>query len=211
MPGFIPACKGRHVSSMAYSDGFLCLVSLWLASRSQSPIALRLVGTLLAAAAVLGVLRFSGVYPLIGWHQFASMLGAMAALPLLAVSVMWPGSLVARNTRFAWIFMGVMAVLGVVIVGAGQKRVVADALAVLSVVAMVVTLARAGIWRGALAAGLLLAGLLLFAAKVSVGDMLVPGDLLHIGMALGLLGLGTLPLWSSSEGASTYDHGTPQA
>jgi hypothetical protein len=135
----------------------------------------------------------------------------MAALPLLAVSVMWPGSLVARNTRFAWIFMGGMAVLGVVIVGAGQKRVVADALAVLSVVAMVVTLARAGIWRGALAAGLLLAGLLLFAAKVSVGDMLVPGDLLHIGMALGLLGLGTLPLWSSSEGASTYDHGAPQA
>ena len=197
------------MSSLAYSDGFLCLVSLWLASRSQSPIALRLACTLFAAAAVLGVLRFSGIYPLMGWHQFASMLGAMAALPLLAVSVIWPDSLVTRSTRFAWIFMGVMAVLGVLIVGAGQKRVVADALAVLSVVAMLFTLARAGLWRGALAAALLLAGLLLFAAKVSVGDVLVPGDLLHIGMALGLLGLGTLPLWSSTEGVSVYDHGAP--
>jgi len=194
---------------MAYSDGFLCLVSLWLASRNQSPIALRLACTLFAAAAVLGVLRFSGVYPLVGWHQFASMLGAMAALPLLAVCVLWPNSLVTRSTRFAWIFMGVMAVLGVIIVGAGQKRVVADALAVLSVVAMLVTLARAGLWRGTLCAAVLLAGLLLFAAKVSVGEVLVPGDLLHIGMALGLLGLGTLPLWSSTEDVSTYDHGAP--
>ncbi|MFM6993377.1 MAG: hypothetical protein ACKOWD_19340 [Rhodoferax sp.] len=197
------------MSSLAYSDGFLCLVSLWLATRAPSPIALRLACTLFAAAAVLGVLRFSGIYPLLGWHQFASMLGAMAALPLLAVSVIWPDSLVTRSTRFAWIFMGVMAVLGVLIVGAGQKRMVADALAVLSVVAMVFTLARAQQWRGALAAALLLAGLLLFAAKVSVGEVLVPGDLLHIGMALGLLGLGTLPLWSSSEGVSVYDHGAP--
>jgi len=195
--------------SLAYSDGFLCLVTLWLATRASSPIALRLACTLFAAAALLGVLRFSGIYPMVGWHQFVSMLGAMAALPLVAVSVVWPNSLVARHTRFAWIFMGVMAVLGVIIVGAGQKRVVADALAVLSVVAMLVTLARAGLWRGALSAALLLAGLLLFAAKVSVGDMLVPGDLLHIGMALGLLGLGTLPLWSSTEGVSTYDHGAP--
>ena len=197
--------------SLAYSDGFLCLVTLWLATRSQSPVALRLACTLFAAAAVLGVLRFSGIYPLVGWHQFASMLGAMAALPLLAVCVLWPDSLVTRNTRFAWIFMGAMAVLGVIIVGAGQKRVVADAVAVLSVVAMLVTLARAHQWRGALFAALLLAGLLLFAAKVAVGDMLVPGDLLHIGMALGLLGLGTLPLWSSTEGVATYDHGAPEA
>ena len=117
--------------SLAYSDGFLCLVTLWLATRSQSPVALRLACTLFAAAAVLGVLRFSGIYPLVGWHQFASMLGAMAALPMLAVCVLWPDSLVTRNTRFAWIFMGGMAVLGVIIVGAGQKRVVADDVAVL--------------------------------------------------------------------------------
>jgi hypothetical protein len=199
------------MSSLALTDGFLALVSLWLASRAQAPVALRLACALFAAAALLGVLRFSGIYPLPTWHQFASMLGAMAAFPLLAVAVLWPDALVTRSTRFAWIFMCAMAVLGVLIVGAGQKRVVADGLAVLSVIAIVLTLARAGLWRGALAGALMLAGLMLFAAKVSVAGVLVPGDLLHIGMALGLLGLGTLPRWSQHSGVSTYDHGVPAA
>jgi uncharacterized membrane protein YfbV (UPF0208 family) len=199
------------MSSLALTDGFLCLVSLWLASRAQAPVALRLACALFAAAALLGVLRFSGIYPLPTWHQFASMLGAMAAFPLLAVAIVWPDTLVTRNTRFAWIFMCAMAVLGLLIVGAGQKRVVADGLAVLSVIAIVVTLARAGLWRGALSGALMLAGLVLFAAKVSVAGVLVPGDLLHIGMALGLLGLGTLPRWQEHSGVSTYDHGVPAA
>jgi len=199
------------MSSLALTDGFLALVSLWLASRAQAPVALRLACALFAAAALLGVLRFSGIYPLPTWHQFASMLGAMAAFPLLAVAVLWPDALVTRSTRFAWIFMCAMAVLGVLIVGAGQKRVVADGLAVLSVIAIVLTLARAGLWRGALAGALMLAGLVLFAAKVSVAGVLVPGDLLHIGMALGLLGLGTLPRWPQHSGVSTYDHGVPAA
>ena len=199
------------MSSLALTDGFLALVSLWLASRAQAPVALRLACALFAAAALLGVLRFSGIYPLPTWHQFASMLGAMAAFPLLAVAIIWPDALVTRSTRFAWIFMCAMAVLGVLIVGAGQKRVVADGLAVLSVVTIVVTLARASQWRGALAGALMLAGLVLFAAKVSVAGVLVPGDLLHIGMALGLLGLGTLPRWPQHSGVSTYDHGVPAA
>ena len=211
MRGCIHGCTERRVSSLALTDGFLCLVTLWLASRVQAPVALRLACALFAAAALLGVLRFSGVYPLPTWHQFASMLGAMAAFPLLAVAVVWPDSLVTRSTRFAWIFMCVMAVLGVLIVGAGQKRVVADGLAVLSVVAITVALARAGLWRGALAGGLMLAALLLFAAKVSVAGVLVPGDLLHIGMALGLLGVCTLARWPQHSGVSTYNHGVPAA
>lgn len=197
------------MSSLALTDGFLCLVSLWLASRAQSPVAVRLACALFAVAAGLGVLRFSGIYPLPNWHQFASMLGAMAAFPLLAVAIVWPDALVTRSTRFAWIFMCVMAVLGVLIVGAGQKRVVADGLAVLSVIAIVLTLARAGLWRGALAGALMLAGLVSFAAKVSVGGVLAPGDLLHIGMALGLLGLATLPRWPEHSGVSIYEHGAP--
>ena len=197
------------MSSLALTDGFLCLVTLWLVSRTQAPVALRLACALFAAAALLGVLRFSGVYPIPAWHQFASMLGAVAAFPLLAVAIVWPDALVTRSTRFAWIFMCVMAVLGVLIVGAGQKRLVADGLALVSVIAMVVTLARAGLWRGALSGALMLAGLVLFAAKVAVGGVLVPGDLLHIGMALGLLGLGTLPRWPEHSGVSTYDHGAP--
>lgn len=199
------------MSSLALTDGLLCLVTLWLASRTQAPVALRLACALFAAAALLGVLRFSGIYPLPTWHQFVSMLGAMAAFPLLAVAIVWPDALVTRNTRFAWIFMCFMAVVGVIVVGAGQKRVLADGLAVLSVLAILITLLRERQWRGALAAAVMLLGLALFARKVGAGDLLVPGDLLHIGMALGLLGLGTLPRWPEHGGVSTYDHGTPVA
>ena len=199
------------MSSMAFTDGLLALVSLWLASRTQAPVALRLACALFAVAASLGVLRFSGIYPLPTWHQFASMLGAVAAFPLLAVAIVWPDALVTRSARFAWIFMCVMAVLGVIVVGAGQKRVLADALALLSVLAILITLVRQRQWRGALASAVMLLGLALFARKVGAGDALVPGDLLHIGMALGLIGLGTLPRWPEHSGVATYDHGVPAA
>ena len=85
------------MSSMAFTDGFLALVSLWLASRAQAPVALRLACALFAAAALLGVLRFSGIYPLPTWHQFAYMLGAMAAFPLLDVAIVWPDALVTSS------------------------------------------------------------------------------------------------------------------
>ena len=197
------------MSSLALTDGLLALVALWLVRRAQAPVALRLACALFATASVLGVLRFSGVYPIPSWHQFASMLGAVAAFPLLAVAIVWPDALVTRNTRFAWIFMCVMAVVGVIVVGAGQKRVLADALALLSVLAIVLTLLRQRQWRGALASAVMLLGLALFARKVGAGELLVPGDLLHIGMAIGLLGLGTLPRWPAHSGVSTYDHGAP--
>jgi hypothetical protein len=44
----------------------------------------------------------------------------------------------------------------------------------------------------------MLAGLLLFAAKATLVPALVPGDLLHIGMAIGLLGLGVSGLWHNA-------------
>lgn len=51
----------------------------------------------------------------------------------------------------------------------------------------------------ALSTALMLAGLLLFAAKVNLVPALVPGDLLHIGMAIGLLGLGVSGLWQATR------------
>ena len=64
-------------------------------------------------AAVLGVLRFSGLYPIPQWHQFVSMLGACAAFPLLAVAVLWPDAAATRQLKFASIFFICMAVFGV--------------------------------------------------------------------------------------------------
>lgn len=190
--------------SLAYTDGLLALVCLWLLSRASVPLGVRIAAGTLGAAAVLGFLRFSGLYPIPQWHQFVSMLGACAAFPLLAVAVLWPDAAVARQLKFAAIFFIGMAVFGVLAVGVAQKRVVVDALTVISVVAMLFSLARGGRWPTAISTALMLAGLLLFAAKAAVVPALVPGDLLHIGMAIGLLGLGVSGLWRGTpDGQST--------
>ena len=193
--------------SLAYTDGLLALVCLWLLSRVSLPLGVRIAAGTLGIAAVLGVLRFSGLYPIAQWHQFVSMLGACAAFPLLAVAVLWPDAAVARQLKFASIFFIILAVVGVLAVGVAQKRVVVDALTVISVVAMMISLARGGRWPTALTTALMLAGLLLFAAKATVVPALVPGDLLHIGMAIGLLGLGMSGLW---QDAITIEAQEPQ-
>ena len=196
--------------SLAYTDGVLALVCLWLLTRASLPLGVRIAAGTLGVAAVLGVLRFSGLYPIPQWHQFVSMLGACAAFPLLAVAVWWPDAAVARQLKFASIFFIILAVIGVLAVGVAQKRVVVDALTVLSVVAMLVSLARNRRWPTAIATALMLAGLLLFAAKATVVAALVPGDLLHIGMAIGLLGLGASGLWqdpSHLEAQEQQPHG----
>jgi hypothetical protein len=184
--------------SLAYTDGILALICLWLLTRASLPIGVRIAAGTLGLAAVLGVLRFSGLYPIPQWHQFVSMLGACAAFPLLAVAVLWPDAAATRQLKFASIFFIGMAVLGVLAVGVAQKRVLVDALTVISVVAMLISLARGGRWSTTLTTALMLAGLLLFASKATVVPGLVPGDLLHIGMAIGLFGLGASSLWQDT-------------
>jgi hypothetical protein len=184
--------------SLAYTDGILALICLWLLTRASLPIGVRIAAGTLGLAAVLGVLRFSGLYPIPQWHQFVSMLGACAAFPLLALAVLWPDAAATRQLKFASIFFIGMAVLGVLAVGVAQKRVLVDALTVISVVAMLISLARGGRWSTTLTTALMLAGLLLFASKATVVPGLVPGDLLHIGMAIGLFGLGASSLWQDT-------------
>ncbi len=184
--------------SLAYTDGLLALVCIGLLARASLPLGVRIAAGTLGIAAALGVLRFSGLYPIPQWHQFVSMLGACAAFPLLAVAVLWPDAAVARQLKFASIFFIVLAVIGVLAVGVAQKRVVVDALTVISVVAMAISLARGGRWSTALTAVLMLAGMLLFAAKSTLVPTLAPGDLLHIGTAIGLFGLGVSGLWKDT-------------
>ena len=186
------------MNSLAITDGLLLVVTAYLALQRHLPIAFRLACGVFGVAALLGVLRFSGIYPLPSWHQFASMLGASSAFPLLAVVVLWPDSLAARNTRFAWIVLCITAVIGVIIVGAGQKRIYSDALALLSLLAVCITLVRTRQWLGAVGGVLILTALVLFALKIAAGTLLVPGDLLHIGMALGLLLLSRIFLWQET-------------
>ena len=121
------------------------------------------------------------------WHLLFTILGASAALPLLAVSIRWPMSLVARQRHFALLFLGVAVLLGLLIAGLGKLRIYDQAAGLLSLFAMLWVFARNG-RRLALAGVLLmLAGSVLFVVKVSLPPWMLPGDWLHLGMAAGLL------------------------
>ena len=171
-------------------DGLLAAVALWLAfgpARRQP--ALQLGAVLLAAAALLGTLRFSGLLPLPSLHQFLSLLGAGAGLPLIALAVTRPQGAVARQTRYAWILGVCASVLCVLLVVVGGFKVwssvcaFASALAVLGVSARL----RDGLATGAGLCMVLAFGT--FAAQLRIGP-LQPGDFLHIGLAVALARLG---------------------
>lgn len=174
------------MSSLALTDAALCLVAVWLIARPHRLIGQALALGLLATAALLGFLRFSGLYPLEGWHQLFTLMGASAALPMLAVCALAPDSVVATRRQFALIFLGVAMLAGLLISGLGQLRMYDQALGLASMLLILVGLLRKGQIRQALGPFCMLAGSLLFVAKVAVAPGLVPGDALHLGMALGL-------------------------
>jgi hypothetical protein len=173
--------------SLALSDALLCACAVWLASRSDHPLGMRLACGLLAIPALLGVLRFSGLYPLLQWHQLFSILSASAALPLLALSALWPKSVVAQQKRYALIFLAGAMLLGLLISGLGKLRIYDQALALLSMVVMLWVFARQGARQATAGAASMLLGSLLFVAKVNIAGLLQPGDFLHLGMAVGLV------------------------
>jgi len=52
------------LNSLALTDALLCLIAAWLASKNTLAVGYRMALTLLAIPALLGFLRFSGIYPL---------------------------------------------------------------------------------------------------------------------------------------------------
>jgi hypothetical protein len=175
------------LNSLALTDAVLCLVAAGLAARASYGAGYRMAFTLLAVPALLGFLRFSGIYPLETWHPLFTLLSASAALPLLAVCVVKPQSLVATRKQFAIIFLGVTMLLGLLISGLGKFRIYDQAVGVLSMLAILFALVKRKEHTRALGAALMLLGSVLFVTKVSVPPWLMPGDWLHIGMAAGLL------------------------
>ena len=100
------------LNSLALTDALLCLIAAWLASKNTLAVGYRMALTMLAVPALLGFLRFSGIYPLETWHPLFTLLSASAAMPLLAICVLAPQSVVATRKQFAIIFLGVTMLLG---------------------------------------------------------------------------------------------------
>ncbi len=175
------------LNSLALTDALLCLVALGLASRSALAVGYRMAFTLLAIPAFLGFLRFSGIYPLETWHPLFTLMSASAALPLLAICVLLPQSMVATRRQFAIIFLGVAMLLGLLIAGLGKLRIYDQAMALVSMLVILVALLKRGEHARAMGAVLMLSGSLLFVLKISMPPWLVPGDFLHLAMAFGLV------------------------
>jgi hypothetical protein len=173
------------MNSLALSDGVLLISMLFIVARS-SVVAMRMGTAVFAAAACLGVLRFSSILPLVGMHSFFSGLGATAAYPLIAAAFLWPDSSVARSWRFASIFLVIAGTLGLVAV-ALEFSLWGKVMATLSVLALVMRSVMDKNFLALMGSIVLLAALLLFAAQFSVAPYLQAGDFLHLLMALGLL------------------------
>lgn len=175
------------MNQQAVLDGLLAMVALWAAWRPGSTLpALRLGAALIGVAALLGALRFSGLLPLPSLHQSMTMFSAGVGLPLLGAAMVWPGSVVAQQRRYAWIFAIAAAVLCVLVTVMAGRAAWPPACALVAVVAMVLaSLWRRQWWGMAAGAGMLVA-FAAFATKMPVGP-LAPGDVLHLGLALSML------------------------
>lgn len=178
------------MNSLAMTDSLLLVVTFLIAIGAKYPPSIRIAAGLFAAAACLGVLSFTGVLPLPTMHSFFSGLGATAAYPLLAVTFLFSDSVLTNQWRFSSIFAVIAGALGLV-ASALEFGIWGNAVALISVAALVL---RSIISRDALAtvgAVSLLAAVILFALNVSFASLLKPGDFLHIFMALGLGLLGS--------------------
>ena len=173
--------------SLAVTDALLFCCAAYLASRQHSPVGYRLAFGVLAVAALLGALKFSGLYPLDSWHRLFAIISGSAALPLLAVCVALPQSATANDRQFALIFLGGTALLGLAIAGLGKLRIYDQAAGAISMCWMLWLFVRQGDRRRIISVAFMLIGSALFLAKITVSPWLFPGDFLHLGMVMGLL------------------------
>lgn len=191
----------------AVLDGILAATAFWLAfSFGREFAGVRLGCILLGSAALLGALRLSGAPINPELHRFSAHLGAGVGLPLIAVTVLWPACLVAAKRRYAWVFAVIAAVLCVMFGIVAKTTLWSSGACILAAVTI--------LWVGfvrkeyiIVAAGLSFVGaLVVFTIKPQIVD-LRPGDLLHIGLALGLIliarWLAVLPATTIKKNKST--------
>jgi hypothetical protein len=167
----------------------LFVVTAYVALNStQSPL-FRVAAGLFSAAALLGVLRFSGVYAEEAPHRLISMIAGVAAFPAMAISVWFTQWRVIREWRASVFMISVLAILGALIVMSTGSRLYLDACAVLSVSGIAYACWSQSFRLGVISAVIMLVGLLCFAAKISPVTALQPADILHLALAAGWLGL----------------------
>lgn len=179
----------------------VCAGVVWR-NRSARP-AVAVASALIGAAALLGVLRFSGVPLVWGPHRFASLLAACAAFPMLAAGLRWADGALA--TRYAAVgrFVVVWGGVGVALTALGVN-LWRDVVPGLSALLIVVTVVQQRSAVGTLGA-LLLVGSFVVAATGKPDTLYLnqfnSTQALHYLLAAGLL----LLAWPHTGGARAAD------
>ena len=171
----------------AVSDFVLALACIFIAVRTaKMRPGIALACAAIAAAALVGVARFSGVAEAAGAHKFLSLIGSTAALPLLAAAIAWPDCKAAKTGRGASLAILVGGALGIAIVAGagfdlwGQIVPAASALVILGG-----TLRNRAL-RPIAGAIVLVTTFGVVAAKLTIAG-LAPLEILHYGMTAALL------------------------
>lgn len=171
----------------AVSDLVLALACLLIAARSaRSRPGIALACAVIAAAALVGVARFSGLAAAAGAHKFLSLVGSTAALPLLAAAIAWPDSKVARTGRGATIAILVGAALGIAIVAGAGFALWGQVVPAASALVILGGTIRTRALRPVAGAIVLVATFGVVAANLDAGGF-APLEILHYGMTAALL------------------------
>lgn len=172
----------------AISDLVLALVCAFLAWRAagERPGVAVACGTI-GVAAVVGVVRFSGVPQAEGAHRFLSMIGGTAALPLLAVSLAWTDSKAALNYREAALSLLVGSALGIALIAGFGFPLWGKVIPAASILALLIDAGRRFEARIVAGSVLLLATFWLVSSNRTTVAGLAPIEFLHYSMAAALM------------------------
>jgi len=171
----------------AASDLILALACIFIAARARKmrP-GVALACAAIAAAAVVGVARFSGLGEATGAHRFLSLLGSTAALPLLAAAIAWPESKAAKTGRYASLTLLVASAIGIAVVAGAGFTLWGQVVPAASALLILYRTIRSDAPRPLAGAIVLVVTFGMVAAKLEPAG-LEPLEILHYGMAAALL------------------------
>jgi len=171
----------------AVSDFVLALACIFIALRSaKARPGIALACAAIAAAAVVGVARFSGFGEATGAHKFLSLVGSTAALPLLAAAIAWPDCKAAKTWRDASLALLVGSALGIAIVAGAGFALWGQVAPAASALVILFGTIRARALRPIAGAVLLVATFGVVATNLGAAG-LAPLEILHYGMTAALL------------------------
>ncbi len=169
----------------ALTDFLLALTGFGVAAWPGRALPALQIGSLLTAiAALVGAITYGGLLPLYGLHDALSLIAAVSGLPMLALGLIWPQSPLARRAALAWALALAACALGLVVVGLHGPKAVLEAVAVVSMLAILLAGALRLDRPRQMVGLLLLLGAASFRLNAHLGVSVPPAAFLHSFMAL---------------------------